>query len=217
MARNKALTQPLIGWMMNYLWQIDEISVATGHILDHGINSNELAEYCLNEIKSGAMDLIDLADQHYEYASNSAFALSDKHVKDIVNALVINAAASIMFHNQNEDDLSLTYGMRVSELFGMFWATVNLTQFVIKKSESLEKRNASWSAKDRRSKRKINKLMDDEKGLVKSKYFELSTREGKAPTAPRLAQIMAPRCKAICCNPEVVRRWIKQWRDVNPT
>ena len=217
MARNKTQTQPLIGWMFHYLWQIDEISWGTGHIIEHEIDANKLAEYCLNEINSGGMDLLDLADQHYDYACNSAFVLSDECVKDIVNALVINAAASIRFHYQNEDDLSLTYGMRVSELFGMFWSTVNLTRHVLKKSESLEELNASWSAKDRRSKRKIDKRIDYEKILVKAKYLQLTAREGKGPTGPRLAQIMAPHCKAISCNAEVLRRWIKQWRDANPT
>ena len=217
MTKKKIFTQPLLGWVIHYLWQVDEISATTGRIIDHGIDANKLAEHCLDEMKSGRKDIVDLADQYYDHACNAARALADRHTPDIVNALAINAAAAIRFYKQSESDKALTYGMRVSELFGMFWSTINLTEHVLENSDRLEKLNDSWRAKNRRANRKIDKQIDIEKALVKAKYLELKAREGKAPSAPRLAQIMAPHCKAISCNAEVFRRWIKQWRDDTPT
>lgn len=71
----------------------------------------------------------------------------------------------------------------------------------------------SNEAKEHRSSRKIDRNIASEKEMVKAKYFDLYLKEGKEPSAARLAGIMKHQCKAITCSEQVIGRWIRaRWR-----
>lgn len=67
--------------------------------------------------------------------------------------------------------------------------------------------------KQGRASRPSDALKDQEKELVKAKYFEMRQRLGKEPPASQVANAMRTQCKAITCSDQMVSRWIRNgWR-----
>lgn len=213
MASKKVFTQPLLGWMMHYLWWVDEISVTTGRIIDHGIDANKLLEYCHDEIESGRKDLVDLADKHYKHASNVSFELTGNHTPAIVTALVTNAALAIRFDKEGEAQKAMTYGMKASELFGMFWATTNLLKSKLElygrlsKLDTISKARKSAQAKHSKSPKRsaLNSVRGDWETWQKDK----STYKSKAAFAREMVDAY-PALQSTKAIEDKCRIWEKQ-------
>ncbi len=189
MTKNAVVTQPLIGWIMEYLWQVDNISQTTGQIISHGIDANELMTYCFNEIESGRKDVVALADQHYKSARKSSLTLEAGHVKNTVYALCINAAVAYRFANKNAMDEALTYGLRVAELFGMFCSTLNLTEHVLENYHQLEKLDTSFRARQNGLKSHANDPKKTELNEVRKEWEKVKHQKRyKADFARRMVE-----------------------------
>lgn len=123
----------------------------------------------------------------------------------VLSALHYNRRAAIAADDQDQPETAFHYVLRVAELFGMFAATSKLPDSHIYWYEKMESRIKS----DGRNGRQSDTQKEIEKGMIKAKYFELYDREGKEPSAPRIARIMRPSCTALKCSEQQIGKWIR--------
>lgn len=125
--------------------------------------------------------------------------------EDLVIALTANAALSLHFAKTSLVELSLSYAMQTAQIFGMLVGASNLFVHELNVVRTI----ASLKAKRSRGMRSSDIEKEKEKDMIKAKYFELYKKEGKPPSASRIAGIMRPICKAINCSEQVIGRWIR--------
>lgn len=151
-----------------------------------------------------------IADELYQKALDSAMDI--KKVKNactvVLMALAHNQTAAVAADSQGAHDFAFHYLLKVAELFGMYVATSNLPESHIYWHEKMDSRLKKGFREKAGQKKK------PEKDMVKAKYFELYDRDGKEPSARRVADAIRPKCKEIACSEQMVGRWIREeWRS----